>query len=103
MGRRITLESSPGHGTAATFWTPFKKPQNPGSAALLVGIRSLPDSDRLQPERSVSCIDAENERAGTPRAQPAFASRSMSPPVPRETQLSYDERARINILLVEDK
>jgi signal transduction histidine kinase len=103
MSGRIALESSPGHGTTATFWIPFKKPQYPGSAALPVGIRSLADSDRLQPERSVSCIDAENERTGTPRALPALASRSMSPPVPPDTQLSHDERARINILLVEDK
>ena len=95
MSGRIDLESSPGHGTTATFWIPFKKPRYP------ISMSSLPD--RLQSERSVLCLDSEHEKAGTPRAQPTLTSSSMSPYSPPETQLSRDERARVNILLVEDK
>jgi hypothetical protein len=89
MNGRITLESSPGHGTTATFWVPFKKPQYPGVGAI-IDTGSMPD--RLQSERSVSGP-----------AQPIFTSGNMSPPSPPEAQLSRDERSKVNILLVEDK
>jgi hypothetical protein len=100
MNGRITLESSPGHGTTATFWVPFKKPQYPGVGAI-IDTGSMPD--RLQSERSVSCGDFEHDRSGTGPAQPIFTSGNMSPPSPPEAQLSRDERSKVNILLVEDK
>lgn len=111
MHGRITLESSLGNGTIATFWIPFNKPQFHGGSAALVDIGSLPD--RLQSEMSVSCTSSEYEiNAGTPPTQSPVdhkgghrkaTSISMTPPGPAESDLPAAERAKVNVLLVEDK
>lgn len=104
MHGRITLESTLDSGTTASFWIPFNKPQfHDGSA--LIDIGALPD--RLQSEMSVSCNSSDFEGPGTP-AQGLFKqnhrgkSGPMTPPV-GEVDLTPEERARVNILLVEDK
>ncbi|KAH8596584.1 hypothetical protein B0O99DRAFT_509494 [Bisporella sp. PMI_857] len=107
MHGKITLESSLGAGTTATFWIPFNKPQYQDGT--LIDIGSLPD--RLQSEMSVSCNSSDYEQGlGTPPSyRPGYAhlekgrgtgSASMTPPL--EADLSAEERLKINILLVED-
>jgi signal transduction histidine kinase len=104
MKGRIALESSAGHGTSAMFWIPFKKPHRPGGDAL-INIRSVPDL--LQSERSIPCGDFGHDRgASHPRTtfqQSISESTCISPPPPLSTQLSREERSKINVLLVEDK
>lgn len=93
MHGRITLESTLGHGTTATFWIPFNKPQyHDGNA--LIDIGSLPD--RLQSEMSVSCGSSEYDIGGSPH-------KSMTPPASSDVDIAPSERANIKILLVEDK
>jgi hypothetical protein len=106
MHGRITLESSLGNGTTATFWIPFNKPQYHDGA--IVDIGSLPD--RLQSEMSVSCNSSEYEQAlGTPPEQSPLGRKfkrgsvSMTPTTPIELELHPSERSKVNILLVEDK
>ena len=101
MHGRITLESTLGNGTTASFWIPFNKPQFHDGTAL-IDIGALPD--RLQSEMSVSCNSSDFEGPGTP-AQGLYRngkSVPMTPPV-KEAELSREERGKINILLVEDK
>jgi signal transduction histidine kinase/CheY-like chemotaxis protein len=117
MHGRITLESTLGTGTTATFWIPFNKPQYHDGTATLIDIGSLPD--RLQSEMSVSCNSSEYEHVsshGTPPIQSPIdphrrpygyhqhkpRSISMTPPIAHEFDLSLSERANIKILLVED-
>jgi signal transduction histidine kinase len=109
MHGHITLESTLGQGTRATFWIPFNKPQYHDGAATLIDTGSLPD--RLQSEMSVSCNSSEYEQGvGTPPVQSPLdmqrgkpRSVSMTPLVPAELELSREERAGIKVLLVEDK
>jgi len=114
MHGRIILESSLGQGTRATFWIPFNKPQYHDGAATLIDIGSLPD--RLQSEMSVSCNSSEFDQAiGTPPVSSPLEvyrgpkgpnkprSISMTPPIPPELELPPAERAKVKILLVEDK
>jgi CheY-like chemotaxis protein len=58
MRGRMTLKSTIGSGTTATFWIPFNKPNN--ADANLVRIDPL--SDRLQSDMSVSCNSSEYEQ-----------------------------------------
>jgi anti-sigma regulatory factor (Ser/Thr protein kinase) len=111
MHGKISLESSLGNGTTATFSIPFNKPQYHDGAATIMDVGSLPD--RLQSEMSVSCNSSEyDQMAGTLPAQgPVDPHRilrkprsiSMTPPAPTELDLSFEERSKIKILLVEDK
>ncbi|KAL2063438.1 hypothetical protein VTL71DRAFT_5243 [Oculimacula yallundae] len=107
MHGQISLESSLGAGTTATFTIPFNKPQFHNGTAALIDIDSLPD--RLQSEMSVSCSSSDYDQA--PPMQSPFnghkggqkhRSISMTPPVPAELEMSREERAKIKILLVED-
>jgi CheY-like chemotaxis protein len=111
MHGRITLESTLGQGTTATFWIPFNKPQYHNGNAALVNIDSLPD--RLQSEMSVSCSSSDYDQivATTSGNSPMDASGrspfkhrsiSMTPPVPAELELPIVERADIQVLVVED-
>lgn len=110
MHGRISLDSSLGNGTIATFCIPFNKPQYQDGSSALVDIGDLPD--RLQSEMSVSCNSSDYEMAlGTPPTQSPNKSmgnytkdRSVSntPPVPPELELPIAERANVKILLVED-
>lgn len=111
MHGRISMESSLGNGTTATFWIPFNKPQYHDGSSTLIDIGSLPD--RLQSEMSVSCNSSDYEMTlGTPpsngqldirRGLHKSRSFSMTPPAPSELDLPAAERAKVNILLVEDK
>ncbi|CAG8952830.1 hypothetical protein HYFRA_00007543, partial [Hymenoscyphus fraxineus] len=112
MHGRITLESTLGTGTTATFWIPFNKPQYHDGSLALVDIGSIPD--RLQSEMSVSCNSSEFDKhtfAGTPpgnspsernRTPRQFVPMSMTPPVAPEFELDRSERAKIQVLVVED-
>jgi signal transduction histidine kinase len=110
MHGRITLESTLGNGTTATFWIPFNKPQYHDGSTGLIDLGSLPD--RLQSEMSVSCNSSDYEQAvgtppasanpmdGTLRHHRRPVSAAMTPP---GLELSAEERGQIMILLVEDK
>jgi hypothetical protein len=111
MHGEISLQSSLGNGTTATFSIPFNKPQYHNGAATIMDAGNLPD--RLQSEMSVSCNSSEYEQfVETPPAQSPSdpyrmrrkpSSISMTPPVPTELELSPEERAKTKILVVEDK
>ncbi|KAF6818148.1 histidine kinase hhk6p [Colletotrichum sojae] len=111
----MTLESSIGNGTVATFWVPFSKPQTRQSGAPIVEIDSLPD--RLQSEMSVSCNSSEFEQLiNTPPASgessqflsdkqhksPARRLSVRTPPASEEELLPQSERSKIRVLVVED-
>lgn len=107
MHGQITLESTLGNGTTATFSIPFNKPQFHNGEAL-IDIGALPD--RLQSEMSVSCHSSDYEvGVGTQSMQSPMYMRgknrttSMTPPVMAELKLSAEDRAQTRILLVEDK
>lgn len=111
MKGRITLESTLGTGTTATFWIPFNKPQYHDGPGTVIDIGSLPD--RLQSEMSVSCNSSEYEQViGTPPVQsPVDGQRNRNshrpipismPPISPELNLPRANRAEIKILLVED-
>ncbi|KAI1077329.1 hypothetical protein F5B20DRAFT_270989 [Whalleya microplaca] len=113
MRGRITLQSSVGHGTTATFWIPFNKPQTPQRSSV-VGVGRLPD--RLQSEMSVSCNSSEHEHfLGTPASEtlqsPLDKSRlprrqkgvNIASPFTFDNEdLPLSERAKIRVLVVED-
>ncbi|KND91308.1 Hybrid signal transduction histidine kinase J [Tolypocladium ophioglossoides CBS 100239] len=114
MRGRITLESTVGTGTTATFWIPFNKPQGPRDMGLgLVHSGAIPD--RLQSELSLSCNSSEYEQvagastgsggaplsATMPRRR--HSSRIRTPPGVVDQDLPRSERARMHILVVEDK
>ncbi|KAK3394649.1 hsp90-like protein [Podospora didyma] len=112
MNGRMTLKSNFGSGTTATFWIPFNKPHN-NQAADLVRIGALPD--RLQSEMSVSCNSSEygqmlgpssSEQGQFPLNQARSPWRNLSisssaAGLPEE-DLPASERARIQVLVVED-
>ncbi|OLN86778.1 Two-component system protein A 2 [Colletotrichum chlorophyti] len=113
MNGDMTLESSIGNGTVATFWVPFSKPQNQRNGPV-IEIGSLPD--RLQSEMSVSCNSSEFEQLlNTPPASgessqflndknrsPAQRQSVRTPPASDEELLPHSERAKIHVLVVED-
>ncbi|KAM3086085.1 hypothetical protein ACMFMG_000222 [Clarireedia jacksonii] len=106
MHGTITLDSSLGQGTTATFYIPFKKPQYHNGSATLVDIGNIPD--RLQSEMSVSCSSSDYDNIGpSPQKSPMdpryriSRSMSMTPPV-TDLDMSPEERANVKILLVED-
>lgn len=109
MHGRITLESTVGSGTTATFWIPFNKPQGP-SDAKLAQPGAIPD--RLQSELSLSCNSSEydqftgnsqgSEDGGLSSSLPRRRlSNRTSPSV--EEELPRSERSKVHILVVEDK
>ncbi|WQF87510.1 Putative PAS domain, signal transduction response regulator, receiver domain, CheY-like superfamily [Colletotrichum destructivum] len=113
MHGEMTLESTLGSGTVATFWVPFNKPQQQRGGPL-VEIGSIPD--RLQSEMSVSCNSSDFEQLlNTPPAsgdssqflsdKHQVPSRRLSvrtPPASDEELLPRSERAKIRVLVVED-
>jgi signal transduction histidine kinase len=112
MHGRITLESSVGNGTTAMFWIPFNKPQS-SQISSLVEVGNLPD--RLQSEMSVSCNSSEYEHIiNTPPSESLRNTNKRSPQRARsvnipspllftEEDLPTAERAKILVLVVEDK
>ncbi|KAK2020979.1 hsp90-like protein [Colletotrichum zoysiae] len=113
MHGNMTLESTQGNGTVATFWVPFSKPQQQRGGPL-VEIDSIPG--RLQSEMSVSCNSSEYEQLlSTPPASgdssqflsdknrsPARRLSVRTPPASEEEMLPHSERAKIRVLVVED-
>lgn len=109
MHGRITLESSMGSGTTATFWIPFNKPHGTREPSL-VQAGAIPD--RLQSELSLSCNSSEYEQVmGTPPASDGVSHgssvptrrRSLRTPPNMDQELPRTDRAKIHILVVEDK
>jgi hypothetical protein len=110
MHGRISLESNVGVGTRATFWIPFNKPSGPAEAGL-ANAGAIPD--RLQSELSLSCNSSEYDQiVGTPppfdgiqanntgSRRTRFGISSTSSP---DQELPASERAKIHVLVVEDK
>jgi signal transduction histidine kinase len=114
MHGQITLESTPGQGTAAEFWIPFRKhvsqerrPSVPISAP----------SERLQWETGLLYSEQEQKdpspapestpRAGTdstppPTRTPTKGANVQTPSI-NEVELPVSERKDIHVLVVEDK
>lgn len=107
----ITLESTFGKGTTATFWIPFKKPHIRHGRAMTIDPESLPE--RLKNEMSVSCGSTDFERVfGSSPSQASLGvmhmrtrarASSLTPSIPPELELPRDNRSRVKILVVEDK
>ncbi|KAM0329161.1 hypothetical protein ACHAQA_004457 [Verticillium albo-atrum] len=113
MRGKITLESHLGNGTRATFWIPFSKPQGPQRGGALVEIDGLPS--RLQSEMSMSCNSSDYEQySSTPPIVSELGllapdnlnspqrQRSVRSPPAQDEDLPISERAKINVLVVED-
>lgn len=107
MRGRITLRSTLGRGTTATFWIPFHKPSSPQNNKT-VQAGALPD--RLQSELSLSCNSSEHDQPG--RHSPASVEVLPSPSrarFPRDTapdaghNASNIDRSKTLVLVVEDK
>ncbi|RDA95531.1 hypothetical protein CP533_5431 [Ophiocordyceps camponoti-saundersi (nom. inval.)] len=104
MHGRISLESTVGSGTTATFWIPFNKPQGPRGAAL---VQSGAIPDRLQSEMSLSCNSSDYEQvaSGSEPSSTLLPARRHSvrtPPSADSPELPRSERAGMHILVVED-
>jgi signal transduction histidine kinase len=108
----IDLKSRVGSGTTATFWIPFNKPLK-SQTTNLVEIEPLPE--RLQSEMSVSCNSSEYDgMLATPPGQLIadplgkssvlrHKSLTLGSPGTIEDDLTPEERAKIHVLVVEDK
>ncbi|KAH7027702.1 uncharacterized protein B0I36DRAFT_247629 [Microdochium trichocladiopsis] len=109
MRGRMQLQSSPGNGTTATFWIPFTKSTSPQNASL-VEIGPLPD--RLHSEMSVSCNSSDHDHGGNPAVDGPYGNGAIarsykglmpvSPLGVRAEDLPRSERAKIQVLVVED-
>lgn len=109
MHGRIKLESAVGSGTKATFWIPFNKPHGPRQSN---PVQSGAIPDRLQSDLSLSCNSSEYDQVGGPSTNSEGVAISSSLPRRRlsvRTPPSIDqdmpraERAKMHILVVEDK
>lgn len=117
MRGQITLDSSLGSGTKATFSIPFNKPHFASGPAPLIDIGSIPD--RLQSELSVSgCTSEHDLGCSTPPHSP-LEMLSVNKPLSHqydhglsassvalpdlETNLLGSDRKDIHVLVVEDK
>lgn len=119
MHGEITLDSSLGTGTKATFSIPFNKPQFRSGASPLIDIGSIPE--RLRSEMSMSGCASDDRGSSTPPQSPldpaGFAlshrhhrDRSqkagtppLGTPADQDTILSEADRKNIHVLVVEDK
>lgn len=110
MNGRITLESTVGSGTTATFWIPFHKPQR-GRDESVVRTGAIPD--RLQSELSLSCNSSEYDQAGTGTSPSSdstglnslrrrHSARAPSHNVSAEQDLPRADRSKLHVLVVED-
>ncbi|KAL2210625.1 hypothetical protein CC79DRAFT_524736 [Sarocladium strictum] len=108
MRGRITLRSTLGRGTTATFWIPFHKPSSPQNSKT-VQVGALPD--RLQSELSLSCNSSEHDHHG--RNSPVSTDAQASPSKSRSRQALREapdaesepakvDRSKILVLVVED-
>lgn len=119
MHGQITLDSTLGSGTKATFSIPFNKPQFTNGPTPLIDIGSIPD--RLQSEFSVSgCTSDYDHGSSTPPQSPVEMlgvnkhlshrqhtehglSISSAPNSDSEANLLESDRKNIHVLVVEDK
>lgn len=107
MRGRINLESRVGNGTVVTFYIPFSKPQG-RRGDRLADAGAIPD--RLQSELSLSCNSSEYEQILANSSVDGASSlpvrrsstRTKTPPNAEEA-LPRADRAKIHILVVEDK
>ena len=109
MHGSISLESTLGVGTKASFWIPFNKAPYDDDSSPLISLGSIPD--RLQSDLSISC-DSSGEQ--TPPTTPAVGNRdgghvrsgSTNPhpgtPTGEAASLTDSERKDVNVLVVED-
>ena len=108
MHARIELVSEAGSGTTATFLVPFAKSEGPVDPTL-GPVGGLPM--RIQSELTVSCDSSELERvttggsasSGTSTAGGASRRVSVQTQAPILLSLPLSERAKVHILVVEDK
>jgi hypothetical protein len=114
MRGQITLDSTLGVGTRATFSIPFHKPQFRGGASPLVNLESIPP--RLQSELSLSSCPSDQGSVTPPPPNSSGISKDFEhdrnkglkshdsvPASSGPEGLSEMERARIHVLVVEDK
>jgi len=111
MHGELSLESTLGLGTKATFWIPFRKPQFHDGSSPLVDMDALPDL--LQSEMSVSCSSSDFDHLGgtPPPVSPLNQAKSsknrprtlsvVTPPN-AEPELAMAERGKVEVLVVED-
>ncbi len=109
MHGRIALTSEVGKGTTASFWVPFNKP-NEDQRASVIQLDTL--SSRLQSDTSVSGNSSDIEKlpeglppelSEIPLAVARLRQRSLGDrPLPQD-DLVPAERAKIHVLVVEDK
>lgn len=110
MNGRITLESTVGSGTTATFWIPFHKPQR-GRDASVVRTGAIPD--RLQSELSLSCNSSEYDQQGTGTSPSSDSTglislrrrhsvRAPAHNLNAEQSLPRADRSKLHVLVVED-
>lgn len=117
MHGKIKLESKLGSGTKATFWVPFTRPTHSNDGSPLIDLSQIPD--RLQSDASVSFGSEEVSRTpattklssrqpnewGHKRNQSGSLSRvsSIVKRVDGVEEMPDEERAKIHVLVVEDK
>ncbi|PFH55975.1 hypothetical protein XA68_17249 [Ophiocordyceps unilateralis] len=104
MRGRISLESTVGSGTTATFWISFNKPQGPRKSSL---VQSGAIPDRLQSELSLSCNSSEYEQVASTGSEPSSSLPARrhsvrTPPNSDCPEVPKLERAGMHILVVED-
>lgn len=115
MHGKISLASTLGSGTTASFSIPFNKPQfQSGGGTPLVHLGSIPN--RLQSEMSVSGRGSDNDRQTgisppqSPATQRSDLPSSTAPGTPvapaaldNDLDLPEAERSKVHVLVVEDK
>jgi PAS domain S-box-containing protein len=117
MHGQITLDSTIGVGTRATFSIPFRKPQFRGGASPLVHLESLPS--RLQSEPSLSSCASDHDHGSvtppqisssmTGKGKSVIKHRMPSSKLDFLSESSYSEgplaleRGKVHVLVVEDK
>lgn len=110
MHGEITLESTLGVGTKASFYIPFHKAPYQGNDSALVDLGSIPD--RLQSDMSLSRASSNHSSPATPTAIPrrmhsgdGTVAGSLGVPGTKEPagqDLSEAERKMTHVLVVED-